>query len=222
MTIRAWTVEPLWKGEDVFIICGGTSLNPETVQRLRGRPGSHSIAVNRSYIIAPWADVLFFADDRWWVEEHVQNRGPLLQAFPGQVVTTAEQTRDAKLWHLKKIEPSDAKPLSGVETSVALLTTSVTGALNISLHKGARRVILIGCDNKHGPEGRIHYHQEYPWDRTEESWWAKERELRRAARGMAAAGIEVINASPGSALDFWPIVELGTWLDMEDANGRQG
>lgn len=219
MTIfRPWTIGRSWLGEDAFLLCGGTSLNPETVQRLRGRPKANVVAINRSYMIAPWADILFFADDRWWTEEHVQHRGPLLRSFEGMIATTARHTKSDLLWHLKKISPTDKTPLSTDPTTVALESTSTTGALNLAMLKGARRIVLVGCDNRAGDNGRTHHHPEYPWERVDESWKIKERELRRAATGLV--GVKVINASPGSALNLWPIVELGAWLDKEDSNAQ--
>lgn len=216
MVYRAWTVGPTWPGEDVFVVCGGPSVKPELVERLRGRPNSKVVVINSSYLIAPWADMLFFADDRWWQREIGLNlKG--LEAFEGQIVTIAHHTRHALLWHLKRIVPSGAVPVSKDRAAVALEKTSLTGVLNLCIHKGCKRVILIGADNRAAPDGRIHHHAEYPWPRKLETWNNKTQEVEFTVQPLKKAGIEVINASLVSTFPWWSKVDFAKWLDREDA-----
>ena len=213
-------IAPEWSGMDVYIIGGGTSVDPELVQRLRGRPNSKTIAVNSSYLIAPWADVLYFADDRWYTREKAE-RPKELAAFEGRILTTSINVKDIRLEKLKKIAPSAKEGLSRDRGTLAIERTSVTACLNICLHENARRIILIGVDNKDGPNGRVHHHDEYPWPRRETTWKAKDRQFKFAVDPLKAAGIEVVNASPISALTYWPKISLKAWLDMEDRNAQR-
>lgn len=212
---RSWTIGPFWKGEDAFVLCGGPSLDPEFIQRLRGRPRSRVIAINQSYLIAPWADMLFFADDRWWKRETTE-RPEALKHFEGQIVTIARHSKHELLWHVHRVIPEPGKGLSKDGNTVAMERTSLHAVLNICLHKSARRIILIGADNKEGADGRIHHHAEYPWSRKKDTWALKMEQLAFAVKPLADAGIEVINASTESTLPWWPKVNLAAWLDEED------
>src|SRR3972149_821520 len=57
-----WEVMPdgAWRGERCFIIGGGPSLAGFDFERLRGQ--GRIIAVNKAYLDAPFADILFFMD----------------------------------------------------------------------------------------------------------------------------------------------------------------
>lgn len=215
VTRRSWTVGPGWTGEDAFVICGGTSVRPDLVDRLRGRPGAHVVVINSSYLIAPWAEILFFADDRWWAREVSEGRLSTLQAFEGQIVTIAHHTKHELLWHLHRSIPSIGEPLATKRDTVALERTSLTGVLNLCLHKGAKRIILVGADNRDGPEGRTHHHAEYPWDRKVETWRNKAQEVALAVAPLRAAGVEVINASPDSTFPWWDRPDFESWLEED-------
>lgn len=166
MPFRQWTIAPGWQGEDCFIVAGGTSVKPELVARLKGRPNSKVIVINSSYAVAPWADILFFGDDRWWRHEMIERPAALL-AFAGQMVTVGRYVRHDRLWHMHKVVPSkrNANGLTRDPTGLAMERSSLQGALNIAFHKQAKRIILIGADNRDGDNGRIHHHPEHPWPR---------------------------------------------------------
>src|SRR3990167_1144446 len=63
-----WNVEPEWAGETVAILGGGPSLTPWQAEACRG--ACRVIAVNTSYWLAPWADLLYFSDEVWWCWHH--------------------------------------------------------------------------------------------------------------------------------------------------------
>src|SRR3990167_1952589 len=60
----AAVVPHLWPGSTIVGMGGGPSLTPEDVDAVRDR--AHVIAVNDAYRLAPWADVLYAADAKWW------------------------------------------------------------------------------------------------------------------------------------------------------------
>lgn len=210
MPIRQWSIGPTWAGEDAFIIAGGTSVDPKVVARLRGRPKTRVIAVNNSYLIAPFADILFFGDDRWWRNEIVVR--PEVANFKGQIVTVGRHVRHAALWHMNKMAPDKKYGVTREPNALVMEATSLQGAINIAYHKGVRRIILVGADNRDGDNGRIHHHEEHPWPRNRESWNAKAAQLGLAVRPLKEAGIEVVNASLISTFPWWPKVDLATWL----------
>lgn len=212
-------IAPEWGGMDVFIIAGGTSVDPKQVKRLRGRPNTITIAVNSSYQIAPWADLLFFADDRWFKRE-MKERPAELTKFKGRILTTSIHVKDPRLEKLKKVAPTKAVPLATDRGTIAIERTSVHACLNICLHAKAARVVLIGVDNRDGDNGRIHHHDEYPWPRRHSTWDVKRKQLQLVVDPLREAGIQVLNASPISTLEWWPKIDLAAWLTTEDRHAK--
>lgn len=185
-------------GEAVFIVGGGRSVADQNLELLRGRK---VIAINSSFAVVPFADVLFFGDARWWNE----NRNSVIDGFKGNLVTAPgeEIKAHARLTILKNtLEWSDDPNAAFVRR------TSVTGAINWAFHHwAARRFVLLGVDG--GPiRGATHHHAPHKWT-LPETWVAEQRkDFEALDEALKARGVEVVNASPGSSVPFWPIVSL--------------
>lgn len=208
--MKYWHVPPEWRGHTAIIVCGGTSVTPDTISLLRRvheRDDVHVIAVNSTYLTVPWADMLFFADERWWTREN-KERPLSVEAFSGYAVTTSLLARGDHLLRLRKMVPTKDQGLCIKRNEVALQRTSLQGALNICYHEDVSRVVLLGADNRDGLDGRAHYHDEYPWARRKNTWKVKVDQLAHTVAPLKEAGIEVINASPISTLPWWPKTEL--------------
>ena len=84
-------------------------------------------------------------------------------------------------------------------------------AINLAVHFGVKRIILLGYDMKEGPDGQKHHHAEHPkgmcnpaasnYKRWIENFGTMELDLNRAR-------VEVINCTPGSALECFPMAKL--------------
>lgn len=213
-----WHVPKLWPGETAYVVGGGPSVTPEMLASLEGR---RVVTVNMSYLATPWADILFFADLRWWDREWEERRDKLL-GFKGIVATTsthvadkAPSQRPVKL--LKRMTPEDVRSgLALADDTVAMERTSLQGAMNLCYHLGVKRIALLGADNRDAPNGRIHWHGEYPWTRFNESWDIKGRQFGYCAQRLKGVGVEVINCSPVSTLPYWPIRDLADVIKEVD------
>lgn len=86
-------------------------------------------------------------------------------------------------------------------------------AMNIALLAGAARIVLVGYDAKPGPGGRAHWFGAHP-DKTEAPYDCMRDVFKQAAGIVRAwkAPVEILNASPGSAIDCFPRVDLETVL----------
>lgn len=189
-----WSVPRQWPGETVFILAGGPSVLNQDLSLLKGR---RVIAVKSSWIIYPDADVLFFADGRWWKQPELRPK-----AFAGMVVTTAAEIGDPRALKLKKVAPN---ALSHDPRELALARTSTTGAINLAYHlTGPTRVVLLGVDGKLAADGRRHCHGlKWPWAKGAErqSFEDQAAEYRAIAPSAQKIGIDIINANPDSAID---------------------
>lgn len=140
----------------VAIIGGGPSLSGFDFTKLRGR-GYYVIAVNNAYKVAPWADLCFFADARWW--RH--HKSELLN-FEGSLVTSTADHKTVQHSRLVRLQREYNAPLSEDPTKVSG-HDSGTMAVNLAYLMGARRIVLLGFDMTFEEGGPTHWHDEHIW-----------------------------------------------------------
>ena len=215
-------VLPNWKGETAVLIGGGWSLTFDQVAMVE-RARVKCIAINNAYLLAPWADVCYFADSHWWNDHTKGIAVPLLSL-------TAEQQRERfasfagekcsiegsggnitdPAVHMLKRKTVKGHEAFGVSTDpTALVTGRNSGfqALNLAILAGATKVILLGFDAKVGADGRSHlmpHRRPTPMDAYREYQCA----MKRAEKEVKELGVRVRNCSPGSAIETWPKVSL--------------
>lgn len=208
------TVPKLWPGRTVACVAPGPSLVRADVAQLLGRVPI--IAINDAWGLVPEADVLYSSDEYWFP----RHKG--VPAFAGR--------KYAVLPNGNAYNPFEAYPaievlrntgFEGLEIDPTGLRTgknSGYAAINLAVHFGAARVLLLGYDMRLGPRER-----EFPFRRRPHfdesrtslrawhfSYWRPFYETIRAP--LAAAGIEVLNCTPRSALTVFPHVPLETAL----------
>lgn len=191
-----WRAPRLWPGGTAYILGGGPSLAAVDVARLQGQ---HVIAINNAAIdLAPWAEVMWWTDRQWleWnlgdIPKHAGSLKVARIAPDGKVPFAVHVVRHER-----------HKPLSRDPSAVAGYCGG-GGCINLAYHFGAARIVLFGFDMR--PVGHWHDRHLKP---TRDHMYAERYipALRRMAPELTAEGVEVLNASPGSALDCWPIVE---------------
>lgn len=98
-----------------------------------------------------------------------------------------------------------------------LVTGSNSGfqALNLAVLAGAATVILLGYDGREPEPGQpSHWFGDHP-RREPVAVFAKYREsFTSSAKALAAAGVRVINCSPGSAVEAFEKMELDDALRL--------
>ncbi|RUW73676.1 hypothetical protein [Mesorhizobium sp. M2A.F.Ca.ET.067.02.1.1] len=202
-----WTAEKIWPGETVFILAAGPSTRALDLSSLEGR---RVIAVKSAWKEYPKADVLFFADGRWWREKALRP-GP--DEFAGLIVTSAKEIGDPRV----KVIGRAVNARHGFATrpdQVALERSSTTGAINLAIHFGAARIALLGVDAKIGVDGRRHNHGlRWPWPPSKSCWKDQINEFAMMAPSAAKAGVEIVNANPDSAVTCWPRVPFDQCIE---------
>jgi hypothetical protein len=203
-----WAVQREWEGQTAFIIAGGTSILEQDVGSLAGQ---RVIAVNSSYQVAPFADICFFADNRWW-EAH-RKREPIVN-WSGRLVTCS---RAAEGDHLLRLRRDAPPPGFAVDNrAVASQWTSTQGAMNLAAHLGVKRIVLLGADMYRREDGVSHHHEAHPWPNKpgNETWDIQMRYLQMIVEPLHERGIEVFNTSMKSRLPWWPKCKLegALWL----------
>jgi hypothetical protein len=198
-----WAVPRDWTGETCAVLGCGPSLSREVCERLRGR--CRLIAVNNAGIdtidsttgalepaLAPWADVLYASDAKWW--RAYRERA---MAFAGLKISRVNGLNWADL-HTLSIstrQPFDARP-----THLANASNSGTEAIHVAAHFGAARILLFGFDMREVGKRR-HYFGSHPPPLNSQGRFAKWiGATQRLAAALARQGQLVINCTPGSAL----------------------
>lgn len=194
-------IEEDWPGATVFVICGGLSVLDHDLNKLRGQK---VVAINTSYLVVPFADFVFAIDGRW-VRQHAHK----LVDFAGTLVTCQTQINLPGMILLKKEKPPG---LTDDRATIIARRTSLHGAINFIVHKGAKQIVLIGADAKKGANGKTHHHKMHPWPHKEDCWTEQHKDLVTVVEPLKQRGIMVFNTYEDNELGLWPYKPLEEFL----------
>lgn len=195
---------PDWRGEVVAVVASGPSVTQEAVATLRGR--CKVAVVNNNFRLAPWADLLYAADARWW------DIYPDSKKFEGIKVTSDPQT--AKVHKINFInllgvdeekDPSCRKINLEPKGLIGRGGNSAFHLINISVQAGSRKLIWVGTDfcGKHWHEDHPKPLIPSPQEKTLNRWrvWLDDQ-----SEVLQRAGVSVVVASAISTLTAYPKV----------------
>jgi hypothetical protein len=190
------TVPKLWPGATVVCIASGPSLVQDDVDDVRGK--ARVIAINTCYKLAPWADVLYAADEKWW-RWH--------KGVPEFTGLRYSLDRIAVKWDVTILSKSSTTGLDMRPTHLARGMNSGYQAINLAVHLGAARIVLLGYDMQRGPKGQEHWHPDHP-NGSRSPYPQFAACFPSLVEPLKAAGAEVVNCSRVSALKCFPRREL--------------
>lgn len=174
---------PDWKGRTVACLASGPSLTQEDCDAVR-EACLPTIVTNTTFRLAPWADILFAFDGKWW-REHLAE---VDRSFKGRRLTM-----------------SQLGPKMNIETTYAQswfrgFGNSGACSISIAIAAGAARVILLGFDCAFDGK-RKHWHADHPNGMSNcasiDKWPAQ---FQRVADLAQKEGVKVINCSRSTAL----------------------
>lgn len=195
---------PDWHHQTCVCIASGPSLTEEQLvmvhsYRKHGAMTLRAIAINDCGLrrclplAAPWADILYAADQRWW-----QFYKP---AFTGLRIS-GEEVKDVETTPLTML--ARGEPMPREPGSVVSGDHSGFQALGLALTLGATRIILLGYDcggNKRNchPNREPRFSSEPPFDQ----WAAKYNQV-----SGRWPHVEIINCSPQSRISAFRKTEI--------------
>lgn len=198
-----WTVPPMWAGKTVAVLASGPSMSAEVAAAVRHLP---RIAVNTTYRLAPDAEVIYACDAQWWK----QNPEALLSPVIKVCVEPLRNCRPAVHESINVLRNSGTRGFDPSPNQVRTLNNSGAQALQVAAHAKASTILLCGFDMRGG-----HWHGDHepPLGNASAGKMAQWAEsFRDLAHGLSALGVEVLNCTPGSALDCFPHVRLSDAL----------
>lgn len=192
-----------------MLLGGGPSLTLEQVAKVRVAHHARCIAINNSYLLANWADICYFADSTWWLTHRARQE---FIDFAGQkcsIQDSMAKIEDDNVHILKNRDyPSHGSGLSLDPEAIVTGRNSAYQALNLAVLAGAKTIILLGVDGRPAKDGRSHWHEGHPRPTPQAAYEEYRRAFSAAENEITAAGVRVINASPGSAVDSFEKMEL--------------
>ena len=226
MRIPFWSVEPEWKGETVAILGGGPSLSAGDVNALHGR--LRVIAVNNAYQLAPWADLLYFCDEVWWLWHHggtetrqvkgiaqaIHHKGdPRYREFKGIKAALVNACTFGREPAVRVLQNYEANPgLCEIGDGVYTGRSGGYQAINLAAHLGVARILLLGFDMRAVGE-RTHWHMAHQRSTTPHDFKEMLPWFETLVAPARKRGIEIINCTPGSAITCFPRMTLAEAFD---------
>ncbi len=231
-TGRFSTVLRAWQGETVVLIGGGPSITAEQIAMaaLEHEAGNvRCIAVNDAYLLAPWADVCYFADSKWWkwhtdgidkpvVELKAAEVRERFASFKGQKCSIeggGDNITDDAVHMLRNANfPYHSRGLSKDQGALVTGWNGGFQVLNMAALAGVKRALLLGYDGQPDKNGRGHFHGEHPRITGQDAYPMFRQSFSAAEQALIDAGVQVINCSPGSAIESFPKMAIEDALSL--------
>lgn len=197
------SVPRLFPDQTIVCLASGPSLTSEDVDFCRGR--APVVAVNDTYRLAPWAAALYACDARWW-ESHAG-----VPSFMG--LKFALESKAAQWPGVQVLDNTGDRGVELEPTGLRTGKNSGYQAVNLAVHLGAARIVLLGYDMQTHEGQPSHFFGEHPRPLRRPSPFAMFCDhFASLVEPLRALKIDVINCSRASALACFPRRPLGSVL----------
>jgi hypothetical protein len=214
LTVELQRIEKRWSGHCI-VAAPGPSLTPEVAEACRGE---RVIAVSDAYRLLPWADVLYSCGADWWIERDG------CPDFAGEKWSSHgldpenDKTIAADRYGLSVVAGEQRPGFSADPAVIHYGSNSGFQAVNLAYLWGAEEVVLIGFD-MHAVDGRGHFFGNHaPPLRTGDAPFPLFIAAFEEAARMMPPGLRILNATLGSALTCFEMVDLGEALRWQMAS----
>lgn len=192
----------LFSNQTIVCMGSGPSLCMDDVRLCYAH--ARILAVNDAWrLTGPQADVLFGPDAEWWKWRKDDSD----TFFPWQLWTLDPE---AVQWR-SRLHCVNFHGQEGIEfNDPAVVRTGGHGgytAINIAVHLGAKKIVLLGYDMQPGPDGRNHFFGEHP-NGHHVNYEFKLGVYAALPALLASHNIEIVNASRVTAIPYIKRVTL--------------
>lgn len=191
----------------VVCMATGPSMTAEDVDYVRGK--ATVVVVNDAHRLAPWAEVLYSSDRYWWAHHKAVPSFAGLRATieysPGRYA--AELLKVAPEMHFLRNTGHD-----GIETHPDGIRTgrqnSGGAAVNVAVHLGATRIVLLGYDCG-ATTGKRHFFGDHPSPLSNNHNYPTWRlGFDQMAAPLLRLGVSVVNCTPVTSISAFPCAPL--------------
>lgn len=200
-----WQVPRDFAGKTCVILATGESLTQEDVDYAAAH--AEVIAISDAWRLCPQAFCLYSCDAKWWM--HHQNA----PGYRGLKVTLDDSLPfpDVKCLKWRR----EGEKTYGFDPDPNYLRTGLNSgyqAVHMAVHFGFTRILLLGYDMR----GK-HFFGDHPKGFKGSSYSEFIAAFRTIVDPLKELGVEVINCTPGSALPWFPMMELREALPCASA-----
>ena len=186
----------------------GPSLTDEVVARCRRARWFDQwriIAVQDVYRLMPFADALYGCDAHWW------GLHKTCGDFAGERWSTHSKDNDkmkeAAAYGLRLVEGKNGDHFSFDQGLIHYGSNSGFQAVNLALLKGCRRIVLVGFDMR-VVDGKRHFFGDHPKPCHNGADYGNFVRRFETAAARLPPDVQIVNATPNSALRCFPMVSL--------------
>lgn len=199
---KNWSIPQAFPGDTIIILGGGSSImdlgHDKLIPKLEGK--YPVIATNSALLLAPWCEVLFWADSRfyrdsmWYLPRHLGWWKITRRPPPGRAPFPVHAVK--------------ADHCGGLSENPSVIFGRNSGhmAINIGTLMGASRLILVGFDMQ--PKGKTHFHELHSRPANVDAFKTWIGDLELASPILRKANVEVLNANANSAIKTFPFCNL--------------
>lgn len=165
-----------------------------------------TLVTNNTFRLAPWADVLYAADLKYWT--HPQNADAL--KFGGLKTSIQDPAGGQHPEGILVLRNDGSQGYTDDPSAIRHGTNSGYQCVHLAAKLGAKRIILCGFDMR-SIKNRQHWHDRHPAplrDHSDGIYSGWIRSFEGLATELTKRGVEVFNATPGSKLTCFPMIEL--------------
>ena len=182
-------VPRLWPGSIVVCLACGPSLTQADVDYCRDR--GRVIAIKDAIQLAPWADCWYAADAKYW--KHVGTEAMRFEGLRFALECGAAQ------WATVLLNTG----FTGLELEPNGLRTGKNSgyqAINLAVHFGATRIVLLGFDQAPNAKGHHHFYRSRTYSTTTPPYSSFVPLFDTIVAPLQKLGITCLNASRATAL----------------------
>lgn len=200
-------IDPRPGWESCIVVAPGPSLTLEAAGACRH---VKVMAVCDAWRMVPWADALYASDAVWWQHPDAGARG-----FAGEKWSSHgtdprspnDKVAIARQFGVNLVEGRNGKGFSIDPSCIHYGSNSGFQAVNLAILFGARRIALVGFDMR-TVNGRRHFFGDHPRGLRNTTGYEHFIAAFERAATMLPAGVEIVNATPGSALTCFPRIDI--------------
>jgi hypothetical protein len=180
-----------------YILGGGPSLFDNDLDLIKDE---FVIGVNNSIFLGDWVNVCWFGDKKWW-KWHKER---LIKE--NRKVATCNVKLKNESQHWWKHYQRRGHGINTNEKFVAWNASSGASAINFAYHLGYRKIVLLGFDMRK-IDGMKNWHMAHK-EKDHNPFPRHIKGFVQIAKDAKRLGVQIINATPESAIKDFPIMRL--------------